>query len=227
MKYIYTLSMLFLVAFKLASAQEKPKTYSDDESEIFLQKVSARYAAFKTIKADFQLLSIQPKVKPTDSEAKLTDTITGSIALKGEKFRISMKGQEIFCDGKNLWTYSAADKEVQISFFEESDEVFSPAKIFSFYKDGYSHQMKERKTFNGKRVAVVELSPVNKKVSYFKIDAGFDEGNMNLLEAKVFSKNGMRLIYQVLKEKPNAELADDYFFFDAKKFPGVHIEDLR
>jgi outer membrane lipoprotein carrier protein len=216
----------FFSAFIL-SAQEKPKSYNDDESELLLKKVAAKYEAYKNIKADFQLLAIQPKVKPTDSEAKLTDTIKGTITLSGEKFRISMKGQEIFCDGKNLWTYSIADKEVQISLFEESDEVFSPAKIFSFYQDGYSHQMRERKTFAGKKVAVVELSPINKKVSYFKIDAGFDEATNNLLEAKVYSKNGARYIYQILKEKVNQELNADHFSFDAKKYSGVRVEDLR
>ena len=211
----------------ILSAQEKPKSYNDDESELLLKKVAAKYQAYKNIKADFQLLAIQPKVKPTDSEAKLTDTIKGTITLSGEKFRISMKGQDIFCDGKNLWTYSIADKEVQISLFEESDEVFSPAKIFSFYQDGYSHQMRERKTFAGKKVAVVELSPINKKVSYFKIDAGFDEGTLNLLEAKVYSKNGARYIYQIIKERVNQELSADHFSFDAKKYPGVRVEDLR
>jgi|APTNR8051073442_1049403.scaffolds.fasta_scaffold66583_1 outer membrane lipoprotein carrier protein len=208
-------------------AQEKPKSYNDDESELLLKNVAAKYGAYKNIKADFQLLAIQPKVKPTDNEAKLTDTIKGTITLAGEKFRISMKGQEIFCDGKNLWTYSPADKEVQISLFEETDEVFSPSKIFSFYRDGYSHQMRERKTFAGKKVAVVELSPINKKVSYFKIDAGFDAVTFNLLEAKVYSKNGARYVYQILKEKINQEVITDFFTFDSKKFPGVHVEDLR
>jgi len=198
----------------ILSAQEKPKSYNDDESELLLKKVAAKYQAYKNIKADFQLLAIQPKVK-------------GTITLSGEKFRISMKGQDIFCDGKNLWTYSPADKEVQISLFEESDEVFSPAKIFSFYQDGYSHQMRERKTFAGKKVAIVELSPINKKVSYFKIDAGFDEGTLNLLEAKVYSKNGARYIYQIIKERVNQELSADHFSFDAKKYPGVRVEDLR
>jgi len=225
-KIAFLFILCFFSAFIL-SAQEKPKSYNDDESELLLKKVAANYQVYKNIKADFQLLAIQPKIKPTDSEAKLTDTIKGSITLSGDKFRISMKGQEIFCDGKNLWTYSIADKEVQISLFEESDEVFSPAKIFSFYQDGYSHQMRDRKTFAGKKVAVVELSPINKKVSYFKIDAGFDEATSNLLEAKVYSKNGARYIYQILKEKVNQELSTDYFSFDTKKYPSVRIEDLR
>lgn len=225
-KIAFLFIFCFFSAFIL-SAQEKPKSYNDDESELLLKKVAAKYQVYKNIKADFQLLAIQPKIKPTDSEAKLTDTIKGSITLSGDKFRISMKGQEIFCDGKNLWTYSIADKEVQISLFEESDEVFSPAKIFSFYQDGYSHQMRDRKTFAGKKVAVVELSPINKKVSYFKIDAGFDEATSNLLEAKVYSKNGARYIYQILKEKVNQELSTDYFSFDTKKYPSVRIEDLR
>lgn len=209
-------------------SQDKAKSYSDDESAALLKRVADRYAMYKNIRADFKLLSIQPKMKATDNEAKLTDTIKGSITLKGEKFRISLKGQEIFCDGKNLWTHNVAEKEVQLAFFEENDEVFSPAKIFSFYQNGYSNQMKERKMFNGKKIAIVELSPINKKVSYFKIDAGVDEVTAQFLEAKVYAKNGMRYIYSITQEKVNQpDITDAYFAFDTKKYPGVNVVDVR
>ena len=35
-------------------------------------------------------------------------TKAGTVYLKGTKYRISVTGQEIFCDGSNVWTFDKA-----------------------------------------------------------------------------------------------------------------------
>ncbi|MFN8294158.1 MAG: outer membrane lipoprotein carrier protein LolA [Chitinophagales bacterium] len=220
-------SLLFTCLVLQAFTQGPAKTYIQDEADIALKKMSTRYEAFKTIKADFKLVVTNPKLKPTDNEAKLTDTIPGSISLKGEKFKIVMPGQEIFCDGKNIWTYLPKEREVQVDLFEETDDVFSPSKLFSFYKTGFSYQVKEKKTVAGKKILVAEMSPVNKKTSYFKIDVSINDSNAALLESKIYAKNGSRYLYKITAEKPDVELSDAFFTFDAAKYPGVKVIDLR
>ena len=84
-------------------------------------------------------------MKPTDDDKKYIDTLKGKVLLQAAKFNISIKDQQIICDGKTIWTYSPAEKEVQINYFEESDDIFSPSKIFTLYKDGYLYQIKEKK----------------------------------------------------------------------------------
>jgi outer membrane lipoprotein-sorting protein len=225
MKNVFSLFLMLILS--QLYAQQPAKTYIEDEADIALKKMSARYEAFKTIKSDFKLIITQPKVKPTDDEAKLTDTIAGSIYLKGEKFKILLPNQEIFCDGKNMWTFNMKDKEVQLDLFEENDDVFSPSKLFSFYKTGFSYQVKEKKTVAGKKVIVAEMSPVNKKTSYFKIDVSIDEATAALVQSKIYAKNGVRYTYIIVSEKPNIDLTDNFFVFDSVNFPAVKVIDLR
>jgi outer membrane lipoprotein-sorting protein len=223
----YLVTVLFIFTYIATFSQPNAKTYIEDEADIALQKMSLRYESYKSIKADFKLLVVQPKTKPTDDESKLTDTILGTIFLKSEKFKVQFPGQEIYCDGKNIWAFDMRTKEVQLDLFEENDDVFSPAKLFNFYKTGFSYQVKEKKTINGKKVIVVEMSPVNKKTSYFKIDATIDEANSQLLQTKLYSKNGVRYIYTILAEKANIDWSEDFFVFDAAKHPGTKLVDLR
>ncbi len=228
-KIFTTLTALAAILFcaPLLYSFTQDKAYTDPEAEGLLQKVSAKYKAYQTIQANFNLLAVRPKMKATDSEAKLTDTIQGQIWLKGSKFKIIAQGQEIICDGKNIWTYVAADKEVQVNYFEESDEVFSPSKIFSLYQQGWSYQVKERKMIAGKKATVLEMSPSSKKVSFFKIDVSIDDAGLTILESKIYEKSGMRYIYKLGKTSTNQELTDTFFTFDAKKHPGVNLVDLR
>jgi outer membrane lipoprotein carrier protein len=216
-----------LICIPVLFSFTQDKTYTDPEAEALLQKVSAKYKAYQTIQANFNLLAVRPKMKAGDSEAKLTDTIPGQIWLKGSKFKITAHGQEITCDGKNIWTYVAADKEAQVNYFEESDEVFSPSKIFSLYQQGWSYQVKERKAMAGKKVTVVEMSPASKKVSFFKIDVSIDDAGLSIIESKLYEKSGMRYVYKLGKTTANQDLADAFFTFDAKKHQGVNLVDLR
>ena len=219
--------VLLLVVFSFTGSAQKQNPANDPEASALLQKVSEKYKAFKNISANFKLITQHPKVKPEDDDRKFTDTLGGQIILEGNKFKISIKEQQIFCDGKNIWTYTPADKEVQINYFEETDDVFSPSKIFMLYKEGYLYQIKEKKTVNGKSIVIIEMAPPNKKLTYFKIDITLDETSLQVLESKVYEKNGVRYIYKLTKQMPNITTTDDPFTFDVKKHPGVKVDDLR
>ncbi len=221
--------VLFLVFFTSFSSfsQSTGSALNDPEATALLKKVSDKYKSYKNVSADFKLLVVRPKLKPTDDERKLTDTITGKVLLEGSKFHITVKDQHIICDGKNIWTYVPADKEVQVNYFEETDDIFSPSKIFSLYKEGYSYQIKEKKVLNGKNVTVIEMSPTGKKASYFKIDVVIDDVSLQIVESKIYEKNGTRYIYRLTKQTPNTTTTTESFIFDAKKYPGVKVVELR
>jgi len=206
---------------------QKENPANDPEASAMLQKVSEKYKAYKNISASFLLLIQRPKIKPEDDDRKYTDTVKGQITLQESKFKIAVKDQQIFCDGKSIWTYVASDKEVQLNTYEESDDMFSPSKIFMLYKAGYLYQIKEKKIVNGKHETVLEMAPPNKKVTYFKIDITIEDESLQLVESKIYEKNGVRYIYKLTKQTPNVATSDDTFMFDVKKHPGVKQVDLR
>ena len=216
--------VLCFVSF-VSFAQTNPA--NDVEAAALLQKVSEKYKAYKNISAEFKLVIQRPKLKPEEDDKKYTDTLKGKILLAQTKFNISIKDQQIICDGKNIWTYTPTDKEVQVNTFEETNDIFSPSKIFSLYKEGSMFQIKEKKVVNGKNVTVIEMAPSGKKLSYFKIDITIDDAAQQITESKIYEKNGVRYIYKLIKQTPNTSTGADSFTFDAKKYLGVKVVDLR
>jgi outer membrane lipoprotein carrier protein len=220
-----TLFILLLAFSSIINAQTN--TPSDPEATALLQKLSTKFKAFKTISADFTLTINHPKPKPEDSDAKYTETLTGKVDLKGAKFKINIKGQEIRSDGKTICTYIPTDKEVQINDYEENQEIFSPSKIFTFYTEGYSYRVKEKKTVNNRKLVIIEMIPVNKKVSFFKIDVTIDEAALTIVESKIYDKSGTRYTYIINKLTTDVAIADDIFVCSCDKFPGAKCNDLR
>ena len=224
-KIIALISVCFL--FTSIQAQEKSSLVKDPEAGGILEKAAAKYQSLTGMEADFTLTTVNPKLKPEDDDSKYTSNINGQLYMKGKAFKIVMNGVEIYCDGKTIWSYSPKNKEVQINDYEENQETFSPAKVFSVYKDGYSYQIKEKKNFQGKNVTVIELAPTNRKSSFFKIDVGVEDGTSNLLESKVYEKSGVRYIYKINRLNTSISLIDKFFIFDTKKYASVKIIDLR
>ncbi len=217
----------FLVLFCLCFTVFAQTATTDTAATSLLQRVSAKYKSYKNISANFRLIVQAPKVKPDDDEKKLADTLKGDVLLEGAKFKISIKDQQIICDGKTIWTYIPSDSRVQENYFEDEDDVFSPTKIFTFYKEGFSYQVKEKKTVSGKNMTVIEMIPANRKTTYFRIEVTIDESTLQITETRIFDKNGTRYTYKLLKQTPNATTAADTFTFDPKKYPGVKVENLK
>ncbi|MBS1623954.1 MAG: outer membrane lipoprotein carrier protein LolA [Bacteroidetes bacterium] len=226
MKKIFSVLIAILMMISVC-ARQQGSAVADPEAGAMLEKATNRFKSFKSIEVDFTLTTIRPKLKPDEPDSKYTSNDHGKLWMKGNKFKISMNGVDIYCDGKTIWSYNPKTKEIQVNDYEESNETFSPTKIFSVYKEGYSYQIKEKKTFAGKNVTVIELAPQNRKVSYFKIDVGLDDATNDVLESKIYEKSGVRYIYKINKLNAAANLSDDFFVCDAKKYPGAKVVDLR
>ncbi|PCJ66432.1 MAG: gliding motility protein [Bacteroidetes bacterium] len=192
----------------------------DNKSSQLLSKLSKTYKSYKSVKAVF---TINIKNKQT----KNTVTQSGTLYQKGKKFRVTMSGQEIFCDGKTIWTYLEDANEVQISKFDPKAMDINPSEIFTIYEKGFVHKYGGQVTRGTKTLDIVELTPTDKNKGYFKVKLGIDKLANKVKEMSVYSKNGLVTTYIINKFEPNVGISDSYFKFNSKDKPGVIEIDLR
>ena len=89
-------SLSFVVALMGAVAFINPvaaQGQKDPKAQEILKGVSAKYKSMKSLSASF-------KVTTLDQKAKTTDTQTGTLLVKGEKYKLTLKGQEVISDSK-------------------------------------------------------------------------------------------------------------------------------
>jgi len=219
-----TLSIVFtLMIACLFSAAQVPKAMgkSDPEAKKVLDAVSAKFKTFKSVKASFAL-------KIENASGKVQGTKTGTVMMKGVKYRVSITGQEIFCDGATIWTYDVAAKEVQVSALDNSSGSITPQKLFTnFYDKDFLFMLNPDVTKAGKTYQVVELTPVDKTKPFFKVVIEVDKASKVIMSTRVFEKNGNRYLYAINSMATTAVIPDDSFAFNLKKYPGVELIDLR
>ena len=216
MKKIFTALVIMVGGFLTVAAQApKGMGKSDPDAKKILDAVSSKFKTFKTVQGKFSL-------KIENGAGKVLGIKTGTVSMKGSKYRISVTGQEIFSDGSNIWTLDKASKEVTISKIDPSANSLTPQKLFTnFYDKDFLYKL------NGttKSVSEIELTPIDKTKPFFKILLFVDKNSIST--TKLFEKTGNKYTYSTTSLTPNANVPEATFVFDAKKYPGVEVVDLR
>jgi outer membrane lipoprotein-sorting protein len=164
----------------------------------------------------------------TNDVEKISEEFKGKITVKGNKYRLALPEQEVINNGTTVWTYLPDAKEVNIDNFDaNSDEEVNPSKIFDVYKKGFKYLYLQDKTENGVLCEEVDLVPEKKDAKFFKIKMMISKKDKSLLSFTLFDKSGNRYKYTISNFNPTLKVDDSYFTFDAKKYPGVEIVDLR
>lgn len=219
------ISLLFLVsAFSsLLSFGQSSKGIgkSDPAAKKVLDAVSEKFKTFKTVKANFSL-------KIENAAGKIQGTKTGTVMMKGVKYRVSITGQEIFCDGSTIWSFDVGANEVQVSTLDNSSGSITPQKLFTnFYDKDFLFMLNPEIKRGGKTYQVIELTPIDKTKPFFKVLVEVDKATKTIMSTQVFEKNGNRYLYAINSMSTTASLPDEGFSFNPKKYPGVEVIDLR
>ena len=221
MKKLYGFLILIFSVITINAQAPKGMGQSDPAAKKVLDAVSTKFKTFKSVTAKF-ILKMETGAGKSMGKPK-----SGTVYMKGTKYRISVAGdtpQEIFCDGSNVWTYDKGSNEVTISKLDPTNNTITPQKLFTnFYDKDFLYKL------NGevKGIQEVELTPIDKTKAFHKVLVSVNKSSNTISSTKVFEKTGNRFTYTVSSMKTTGVVADAQFVFDAKKYPGVEVVDLR
>lgn len=210
----FVLLAAFLVFGKLLMAQYDPKALE------ILEAMSKKYKAIANFEASLATFM-------TNETEGVKEEVKGKITVKGEKFRLLLDDQEIINNGTTVWTYLPSAKEVNIDNFDPNSDDINPVKIFDIYKKGFKYLFLGEKTEAGQVYEEIDLVPEKKNAQYFKIKMMIAKKDKSIQSWTMFDKSGNRYKYVITKFTPNLKIDDTFFNFDARKYPGVEVIDVR
>ena len=220
MKLILFVLSAFLITISCLG-QNNSLGQNDPEAKQILDKASARIKAYKSIQAIFTL-EIQ------DGDGKSQDVKKGTIWMKGNAYKVDITGQEIYSDGKTIWTYDKSSNEVTITKSDPSSSALSPQKLFTnFYDKDFLYKVNGEIKQGAKTVQEIEMTPIDKTRNFHKIYLYIDKKSHMVVSGKMLDKSGNRYLYTINNLKGNLPLTDGSFIFDKAKHPGVEEVDLR
>ncbi len=208
------LAVLLAFSGYIGFAQYDPKALE------ILEAMSKKYKAIPAFEANFSYTL-------TNETDKINEEFKGKMTVKGDKFRLVLPEQEVINNGVTVWTYLPEAKEVNIDNADSNSDDVNPSKFYEMYKKGYKYLYLGEVTESGVPCDAVDLVPEKRDAQYFKIKMLIAKKDKSVQSFTMFDKTGNRYKYTITRFTPNAKIDDDYFLFDAKKYPGVEPIDLR
>lgn len=214
-KWLLPVLLVFLVHFAVLAQK-------DQQAETILNNVSERYQSLSGLTASFEYTY-------STSPGDVAEKSTGQVAVKGGKYKLTLNDQEIYNNGKTVWTYIKSNnfKEVTINTVEDSADELTPSNIYNIYKKGYSYKLLGEKPQNGTTVQEIELVAERRNSQFQRIKLFVDKSTMDLIGWEIQDEMGGVFSYRFREINTQADLPDSHFVFDTQKHPDVEVIDLR
>lgn len=212
--------LLFIALFGFSLSTQAQ--VNDPVAKNILDAVSKKYNQIKSYTTDFILIIENPDAGIKESQA-------GRLWVKGDMYRLLSDELERMTDGATIWTHFIADEEVHVSEPDPEDEELTPARIFDIYKEGFIYQYVGELEVDGLVCNIVDLTPIDKEKSYYRIRLMIDKTTSSIHQAQASSKNGTKFTYELSNfDSKSSPKSDDYFVFNRDEYDGdLDIIDLR
>ncbi|PWJ40172.1 LolA family protein [Sediminitomix flava] len=221
MKHIFTAFLgLFMVLSNVTFAQK------DAKAKKVLDQMSEMYKSLDGFEANI----LQEDYKTGDDKPLGSNLI--EIAVKGNKYRLTLGDQVVYNNGEAVYTFMKSDQEVTVTDpEEEGDDVMSdPSAIYTLYEEGFKYLYKGSESMNGAQYDVIDLSPEdhkNDEFNFYRLVMYINKANHQLDRWEVYMKGNSKWnLFKVSNFKANS-LEDNLFTFDEAKYPDVEVIDLR
>jgi outer membrane lipoprotein-sorting protein len=146
---------------------------------------------------------------------------SGTIAIKGNRFRATTPQAIVWYNGKTQWSYMKKTGEVNISTPTQAQQMsMNPYTFIHIYKTGYRSSL-QRSGSN----YIVHLTAVNQKRTVQELYLTINKNSY--VPSKVRMRQGSTWSTITISNFRAKSLPNSLFSFNAKDYPKAEVIDLR
>lgn len=217
----FTLFLLFIVFSSNFLAQPKAVKSSpnnDPEAEKYLKAIKLKLQTLKGYKLNFV-------TEITDADNK-KQTYKGSYMGSGDKFELELPDVKTINDGKTQWTINKSEKEINISQYAKpkQSKTETPVDIIKNYSTLFKYRVKEPAA--NSRI-ILELIPLNKNTSFFKVDLTLNTKKNHIISAKLYDRGGHRILFNFTDMVELTSLPSGAFSLNTIVYKDYEVLDMR
>jgi outer membrane lipoprotein carrier protein len=191
---------------------------NDQEAVKVLDKFSANALGAPSVSMKFRLVT-------TNQTDNTNDTLSGSIIISKDKYRLDLPDNIVWFNGVTSWSYLTAEKEVTITKPDKKDNSFQnrPSAIFSMYKNGYKCKLIEERS----DIYIIDLYPEDIKSDLIRVRLSIKKASLDLKSLEYKKRDGIIITLHVREYNLSLKPEADMFNFQPSQFKGVEIIDMR
>lgn len=183
-----------------------------------LDKFSAAATSAPSVSIDFDLISV-------DVMESTKDTLSGSVVLYKDSYKLTLPNNIVWYNGKTSWSYLQKEQEVTITEPEMESESFTgkPSLIFTAYKDGYKCRLVEESA----KSYMIDLYPEDVKSDLVRIRLSIEKSNNKLISFEYKTKDGYTATLYTKKYDLTFKPDANTFTFLPEKYRNADVIDMR
>jgi outer membrane lipoprotein carrier protein len=191
---------------------------NDPQAIKILDSFSARASKAPSVSMSFSMIT-------SDLTENKSDTVKGSIILSKDKYKLILGENIVWFNGETNWNYLNEEKEVTITKPDKKDHSFQnrPSEIFSMYKSGYKSRLIEEKPDS----YLIDLYPEDIKSELVRVRLSINKPDLNLISMEYKRSDGLVITLKVTKYDLTQKPDPSSFVFQADKYKGAEINDMR
>lgn len=194
----------------------------DPDAKEILDRLSDKTKSYSTITAEFTITL-------NNKKDKVNDTQQGKMLLKGSMFKINMKANDIYSNGKIRWTHVKEADEVNVQNVNPNDPSIlnNPVKLFNAYLTDFKYKYKGVKNEAGVKVQEIQLFPKDLKAVYSQVKLLIEVSTGMPKTVIYMGKDAVTYTVRFSRITPNIPIANTDFVFNTKAHPNVEVIDMR
>ncbi len=196
---------LLLLLFSIGTS------WAQNPSAALLDKVSKQMASKENISLEFNYALF-------NAEAKINQETAGKVYIKGDKYHFEYLGVIQINDTKKTYTIVPDNEEVTIVDNKNAIDEMNPAKILSFYKEGYRFTWDIPQNVGGRKIQYIKLNPIDSTSDIASILLGIDTLKNEVFKVIETGKNATKTTITISQYKSNSTLDPALFIFNEKKY---------
>lgn len=152
-----------------------------------------------------------------------TASSQGTLTFNGRRFKMDTPQMTVWFDGLTQWTYLKDQNEVNIT--EPTPSELAESNPFELLRN-YGSEFRCRRLKTTSTADVIELTPKSSGAAYSKAILTVNKSTGAPSSMEVYFSNGASTSVKIRSIEATS-VADTFFSFNKKDFPGVEIVDLR
>ncbi|HJB85501.1 MAG TPA: outer membrane lipoprotein carrier protein LolA [Candidatus Alistipes merdigallinarum] len=192
--------------------------HAQDRGTAVVEALAKKMTGYKNYRIEFT----------ADMENEFSD-LPGKIIVGGACYRVEINDYEVYCDGKNLYTYNTNEDEVTIEQADPADPspLTNPARFFQSGMKDFRCVYKGTGVIDGKTVERIELIPTKQQAGGCQSILLALDQNALPVSIEYRTEGAAPISIAIKKVVPLTELPSDTFVFNRKAHPEVEVIDFR
>ena len=211
---------LLTIIIALMSVSALTAQNVDGGATDLMKKVALQYQKYNTLQFHYTL--------KTTKDDKTLSVSEGDFYLKGNKYKTTFAGQQLFCNGTSIWSYDKSANEVSVYEYDPDDDqnLMNPQRILKDWSTHFRAKFIRDEFQNNVQYSIVDLTPKTAQ-SYYRIRVYIVKTSLKIAKIAVYEKDNTIYTYHIEQFKSDIPLDDKMFVFDKSKYPGVEVNDMR